>query len=318
MRNKLIKQVLWMLKMRLSKLDATANTVPDYLDKWSWAQRKEYALDQASDWLSGDFAEANAAYVHEIVLATANNARLHVVFNIGADALRGFVLTDDYKNVYEHPVIEGKELQPSERRKRVDNIIGLDDPKKYYFCALSVGGTGMRFYGEYCVVLKSPDDAASVKRVLDRNSYDFTSPPLARVLDGRPLSEQQQLASKLMCSFRTAELGDLLSIKVLQHHGARPRLFTIGTVGEAILSDEDYVEAYHEGKIRLATVLEIRSHPEDEMTESSIEDRFLRDEAVTSEELQWAARRQQVREAMDVKGIRHRVVTGNGRGRRWR
>ena len=307
-----------MLETSPSNVDAADNAVPDYLANWTWKERKDDALSHASDWLGGGFAKANVTYVREIVLATADSARLHVVFNIGADALRGFVLTDDYKNVYEHPVVEGKELRPSKKRLLVDSIVGLDDPKNYYFCALSVGGTGMRFYGEYCVVLKSPDDAASVKRVLDRNSYDFTGPPLACFLAGRSLTDQQQLASKLTCTFRSDALGDMLAIKVLQHHGARPRLLTIGSVGEAILSDVDYVEAYHEGKIRLRTVLEVRSHPEDEMTESSIEDRFVRGEAVATEELQWAARRQQARVAMEEKGIRHRVITGNGREQRWR
>ena len=292
------------------------STHPDYLDA-TWEDRKKHVLGHASQWLDG-FAQANAAYVHEMALATSESARLHVVFNIGSDALRSFLETDDYKNVYEHPVVEGKELHPSEKRKYVDRICSLDPPKDYYFCALSVGGTGMRFYGEYCVVLKSPDDAARVERVLDRNSYDFMIPPLLDIFNKLDENGQQRIATRLMCDFRSTDLGDMLSIKVLQHHGARPRLLTIGSVGAAVLSDEDYVEAYHKGKIRLATVLEIRSHPEDEMTESSIEDRFVRGEAVSAEELQWAARRQQVRKAMDDKGIRHRVVTGNGRGRRWR
>lgn len=288
----------------------------DYLDS-SWEDRKKHALGQASQWLDG-FVQANAAYVHEMVLASAENARLHVVFNVGSDALRNFLETDDYKNVYEHPVVEGKPLRPSKKRQEIDGICQLAPPKDYYFCALSVGGTGMRFYGEYCVVLKSPDDAASVKRVLDRNSYDFMAPPLSDIFSRLDETAQQRLAASLMCDFRSPSLGDMLSIKVLQHHGARPRLLTIGLVGEAVLSDEDYVEAYHQGKIRLATVLEIRSHPEDEMTESSIEDRFVRGEPVSAEELQWAARRRQVRHVMDDKGIRHRVATGNGRGRRWR
>lgn len=292
------------------------STHPDYLDA-TWEDRKKYVLSHASQWLDG-FVQANAAYVHEMALATSENARLHVVFNIGSDALRSFLETDDYKNVYEHPVVEGRRLYPSEKRIEIDSICQLVPPKNYYFCALSVGGTGMRFYGEYCVVLKSPDDAASVKRVLDRNSYDFMSPPLSDIFSTLYESDRQRLAARLMCEFRSTELGDMLSIKVLQHHGARPRLLTIGSVGDAVLSDEDYVEAYHQGKIRLATVLEIRSHPEDEMTESSIEDRFVRGEAVSAEELQWAARRRQVRKAMDEKGIRHRVATGNGRGRRWR
>jgi len=296
---------------------AAVAALPPYLDR-TWAQRKGDRLAQASDWLGGGFAQANAAYVHDTALTTGEHARLHVAFNIGTDALREFVQSDDYKNVYEHPVVEGKELRPSKKRMHVDRIVVPGDPRDCYFCALTVGGTGMRFYGEYCVVLRSPDDAASVKYVLDGNSYDLAAAPLAQVFEGRSLPEQREVAGKLMCSFRTSELGDMLAIKVLQHHNARPRLFTIGAVGEAILSDEDYVEAFHEGKIRLATVLEVRSHPEDEMTESSIEDRYTRGEAVTAEELQWVARRQQAREALDSKSIRHRVVSGNGRGRRWR
>lgn len=292
--------------------------VPAYWASWSWAERKAAVIAQTTDWLSGDFTTANVAYVAELVAASGENARLHVVFNVGADALRSFALHGGYKNVYEGPVIEGKHLAPSCTRKKVDAIIDLVRPEEFYFCALSLGGTGMRFYGEYCVVLKSPDDANGVKKVLDRNSYDFLTPPLAAFLDGRLIEEQQALATTLMCNFRSDAFCDMLSIKVLQHHAARPRLLTFGAVGEAVLSDEDYVEAYHHGKILRDAVLEVRSHPEDEVTESSIEARFERGETVNPEELQWAARRQQARQAMTANGIRHRVVTGNGRGRRWK
>lgn len=269
----------------------TVKTIPDYLDSWTWDKRLTRALNETPDWFDGNFAKANSAYVQEIAAATGENARLHVIFNIGADALREFTLTGDYKNVYEHPVVEGKELAPSKKRLSVDRIVGLDTPQNYYFCSLSVGGTGMRFYGEYCVVLRSPDDAVCVKRVLDRNSYDFVSPPLSLILDGCTETEQRRLAAKLTCTFRSTDLGEMLSIKVLQHYARRPRLLTIGTVGEAVLSDEDYVEAFHEGKIKLKSVLEVRSHPYDEMTESSIEDRFERGEIITPEELQWTSRR---------------------------
>ena len=172
---------------------ASSISVPDYLEKWTWAERLAHALGLTSDWFDGRFAQANAAYVQELAGATADIARLHVVFNIGADALREFMVTDDYKNVYEHPVAEGKELSPSKKRRHVDRTVGLDDPKNFYFCALSVGGTGMRFYGEYCVVLKSPDDAKSVKRVLDRNSYDFVTPPLSSIFES--LSEPGKILS---------------------------------------------------------------------------------------------------------------------------
>jgi hypothetical protein len=300
----------------LSILRGTA--LPPYLEDWTWQQRIAHTLDQASDWDNGAFAQANAQYVSALALAKGEDARLHIVFNIGADALRSYLDTDDYKNTYEHPVVEGKRLAPSERRKHVDRVVGLDRPENFYFCAVSIGGTGMRFYGEYCVVLKSPQDEIGVKRILDRNSYDFTCPPLARFLDGQPLARQQEIASKLMCGFRSQDFGDMLSIKVLQHEGSRARLYTAGAVGQAVLFDEDYAEAYHAGKIWLASVLEVRSHPEDEMTESSIQSRHAAGETVSIEEQQWAARRRLAREAMERRDIRHRSVTGNGRGRRWR
>lgn len=320
----------WLSRWRLSRVSGLASAppepepaeqvdgIPEYLRDMSWKERKRQMLAKTSDWAGGAFAEANAAYVHETVLATGDDAHMHVVFNIGADALRTFVQSNDYKNVYERPVVEGKRLKPSQTRLDVDRIVGLDKPEKYYFCALSIGGTGMRFYGEYCVVLKSPNDAAGVERVLDRNSYDFVMEPLKGILKDLSVEDQQRLAAKLTCEFRSIDFGDMLTIKVMQHHTARPRRLTIGALGEALLSDEDYVEAFHEGKILRGAVLEVRSHPEDEMTESSIEDRYARGEAVSPEELDWAARRREARAEMDRHGLRHRVVTGNGRGRRWR
>jgi hypothetical protein len=93
--------------------------LPCYLDDWTWQQRKAHTVGQASDWDNGAFAHANAQYVSALALATDEDARLHVVFNIGADALRSYLDTDDYKNTYEHPVVEGKRLEPSERRRQV-------------------------------------------------------------------------------------------------------------------------------------------------------------------------------------------------------
>lgn len=291
---------------------------PRYLLRWDWARRRRELLRRMPDWMGGAFARTNADDLSRLVMATGAEARLHVVFNIGADALRGYAASGQYSNVYERPVVEGKTLAPSPTRLAVDRLIGLVRPERTYFCALSVGGTGMRFYGEYCVALKSPQDAAGVRRVLDRNSFDFARPPLSSLLAGRPLAQQQRIVARLFAAFRSAELADMLAIKVLQQQGARPRLLTMGAIGQAVLSDEDYAEALHEGQIGLPSVLEVRSHPEDEATESAIERRFANGEAVTSAELQWIARRRQARAALVAGGLAQRVFTGNGRGQRWR
>jgi hypothetical protein len=159
---------------------------PPYLLHWDWARRRRELLSRMPDWMGGAFARTNADELSRLVTATGAQARLHVVFNIGADALRGYAASGQYFNVYERPVVEGKTLAPSPTRLAVDRLIGLARPEQTYFCALSVGGTGMRFYGEYCVAMKSPQDAAGVRRVLDRNCFDFARPPLSSLLAGHP------------------------------------------------------------------------------------------------------------------------------------
>ncbi|RON65854.1 hypothetical protein BK669_04120 [Pseudomonas fluorescens] len=283
---------------------------PDYFSQ-DWAQRKRQLLTGIDDSFLGGFAAANGAEVARIALADGKNAHLHVIFNLGADALAQYMRTDNYQNAYERPVVGSKVLEPSKKRQTVDEMLGLKPAKNFYFCAASIAGTGIRFYGDFCVALKSPADKASVKQGLDRNSYDLVVPPLDVLMGCK------SRVDSLKFRFREPEFADMLAIKVLQHQAMRPRRLTIGNIGDAVLSDEDYVELFHEGKIRRDTILEVRSHPEDEMTETVIDSRQFREGGSTPAQILWLQQRQIARQEMAEKGIVHRVVRGSGRVYRW-
>src|SRR5207253_1015978 len=87
-----------------------------------------------------------------------------------------------YKNAYERRPDAGGSGAPSSTRRQVDAALFPlpKRPEHHYFGAAVLGGTGVRYYGEYCLVLK--EDKAVIAddtQVLDRNSYDAMFPPLA-------------------------------------------------------------------------------------------------------------------------------------------
>ncbi|WP_321917801.1 hypothetical protein [Paraburkholderia sp. J11-2] len=290
---------------------AQVSRIPQYFTL-SWADRREQLLARFSrEWPGVDFTLANADYIDSLTSPTSGN--VHVIFNLGADALRNFIEHNDYKNVYERPVVHGVRRQPSPKRIRVDSLVGLTTPEKVYFCALSMGGTGMRFYGEYCVVLKHKPIL-----VLDRNSYDLDEEPIRGILSNLLPAEYPSIVRSLMSSYPSPDCADLLAIKVIDRLGHRARRYTRGAVAGALLSDEDFVEAYHYGKIDTKAVLEVRAHPEDEAIENSIDRRFRNGESVMPEELQWVAQRQQARKVMEGKPIAYRVMSDHDRGPRWK
>jgi hypothetical protein len=295
-----------------------APDIPTYFTEPSWNRRCEAFLASLPQSMGGGFAAANAEIIRGHSLASRHRTRMHVVFNLGAGALLNYLQTGLYKNAYQLPLVNGKRRKPSATRVRVDNLIGLPDPTNAYFCALEMGGAGIRFYGEYCAVLKSPEDERRVNRVMDRNSYDLICPPIKLFLDDLDLVGQRRLIDGLSAKFRSPDSADMLAIKVMQTENAHARLLTAATIGAAVIRDEDYVEAYHEGPIALATVHELRESSEDKMSESNIGTRWLGAQKVSVEEMLWLQRREAVRSAAAATGIPIRTVSGSGRTQRWK
>src|SRR5262249_10088019 len=121
--------------------------------------------DRLRDWLAQqttgkEFLEANAAAIERWL----GEHGCRIVVNAPAIALLAILNGDKYKNKYELARI-GQASPPSERRVVVDQLLGfVPDGRDWYFGAVAVGGAGVRFYGEYCLVLKKT--AAGAPRLL--------------------------------------------------------------------------------------------------------------------------------------------------------
>lgn len=290
-------------------------SVPRYFLAADWAQRLDRVLASGLSSEGRDFANANATRVKQHLSLEKS---LRVVFNLGGYALLSYLRSDDYKNIYEEPVAAGVQRTPSQTRIDADTLVDLQPAKEYYFCALASGGIGIRFYGEYCIVIRPKAAEAAVEKILDRNSYDLLVEPLKGYLATlRKRVRPPNLIGGLMSRLADGTAQDMLTTKVLQHTPNQPRLLTAGMVANAVLSDEDYCEAYHRGKIKLNVIEEVREHPADVSKESEIVQRLQGGESVRCEELVWATRRRLIRRGLASRGIPRSVPADSGRSGRW-
>src|SRR5215831_11065235 len=155
----------------------TMNPVLDasYFAKVNWKARVDAWLADPTH--TDAFLDGNVQLVRQIM--THPESGLRMVINISAYALLRFLADGAYKNLYERPIIGGERKGPSPERVQVDQLLGFgSNAQNYYFGAVALGGTGVRFYGEYCLVIKAGEVAADTQ-VIDRDSYDLLLPPLS-------------------------------------------------------------------------------------------------------------------------------------------
>lgn len=289
--------------------------VPRYFLAGDWAQRLDRVVASGASSEGRDFANANASRVKQHLSLEKS---LRVVFNLGGYALLNYLRSGDYQNIYEEPVIGGLRRTPSQTRIDADALVDLQPARNYYFCALASGGSGIRFYGEYCVVIRPDAAKEAVEKILDRNSYDLLVEPLKGYLATlRARRRSPNLVDGLMSRLVDGTAQDMLTTKVLQYTPNQPRLLTAGTVANAVLSDEDYCEAYYRGKIGLDVVEEVREHPADVSKESEILQRLQGGESVRCDELVWATRRRLIRRKLALRGVPRSVPAESGRSGRW-
>jgi hypothetical protein len=106
-------------------------------------------------------------------------------------------------------------------------------------------------------------------------------------------------------------------MKILPKINGTHRLITTGTVSDAILHDEDFVEVHKKRSFAPADLEEIRVPPEDEMLQQRISKRFMRGILPTPTELLWISRRLLIEKKLQQQDINIRVVVSTGRGNRW-
>jgi hypothetical protein len=276
---------------------------PIYFSVLQWCERVDL---WESNHQSSGFSGGNVAVIRQVLSDPETGLRM--VVNITADALRSFLREGTYRNLYDAPVVGGAARQPSPERLRVDTRFGLGP--NVYFGAVALGGTGIRFYGEYCMVIKL-DRMAGDTRLVDRDSYDILS---------EPLSELELRDEQLNCLRGTwkEDAVDMALLRVLSEVTHDIRLVTSGTVSERLLRDQEYIEVHLDGTFAPTDLEEVRLSPDDAATESAIAEREREGLHTSLVERMWRQRRTDVIQDLASTNTLVRVVTLHGRGYQWK
>ena len=276
---------------------------PLYFSDKPWADRlKDWLLQRAP---SQTFIGADAHAVEAI--SQRPDIGLRMAVNMPPHALLRFLHERRYRNAYERKARAGSNKGgPSDTRREVDEALfpaSGPSPSEHYFGAAVLGGSGVRYYGEYCVVLKVVADDT---QVLDRNSYDAKFPPLAG------LESIDKIMDRLRGRWRQ-DVVPMVKLKILPELGAAPRLTTAGTASEALLHDESFVEIHKRGTFGPNDVHEVRESAADASVEADLVGRRQRGQPRSPEESVWLARRHLVDRALAAHDIRARIIVTTGR-----
>lgn len=228
--------------------------------------------------------------------------------------------TNAYKNTYDlqkTPLIG--EVPPGEMppaRTIVDDVLSKiagASPKNIYFAAIEVNGTGVRFYGDVCLILKA-DVVESETVILSSNSYDLIRPPITPLGQRIQASNLQAPAQDMMGHWDN-DKQDMAALKTLDRHAGTRRRLTTGQVSDAVLTDEDYLEVLKIGSFRASELQEARVSAADAAAETQIGERRRYGPCPQLAESQWRKHRRAAFAALRSSGVSSRIVTTTGRVR---
>lgn len=281
---------------------------------------------------AADFARANAKAVVRAVEgrgpddgAQDPRAGARMVVNISSAHVPGFCAASRdgqpraYKNAYDLQKYRLGDSCPPDHfptRVKVDSALPLEAPltaKDVYFGALELNGTGIRFYGDVCLVLgRDTVDGDTV--ILDRNSYDLVRSPLREIVDAAPDPDlrRREEAWKLR-GLWSRDLGSMASHRVLSALGVRARRCTTGQICEALRDDEDYIEVLKPGSFSARDLQEARISAPEAGRDAFTADRLASGPAPRMEVLLWRERRRKAEEELRLTGVPVTVVTTLGR-----
>jgi hypothetical protein len=268
-----------------------------------------------------------------------SGAGARIVFNMSCAHLPEFcgAVKDAYKNAYDLN-------KQSQNRIRVDEAIAKSISSKFgitlekehiYFGAVETSGTGIRFYGDMCLVLSNQPDSTNADsefqpkqsngtteiHILDRNSYDIIREPISSALndklkvDNKTFTEvaAEQLENWLGCW--STDLVKKAQEKVRSLLPSADRRWTTGQISDAIIKDEDYLEVLYPQSFSVKDLFEVRINAADAAAEADIADREAMGEAPSLNELEWRQQRREARRSLVESGIRIRIITTTGRSK---
>ncbi|MFH1345430.1 MAG: hypothetical protein ABIL01_30145 [Pseudomonadota bacterium] len=224
-----------------------------------------------------------------------------------------------YKNGYDLGWFGlGDEKRQKGPRELVDDALPLGHrpPCDFYYGAVELTGSGIRFYGDVCLVLRRKALEPSTL-VLDRNSFDLISEPLRTRIRAAQIGEKpaRKLEAKRLAGTWKADVGDMAAVKAFQTIGFKPRRFTSGQVAEAIRHDEDYLEVIKYKSFSTDDIEEARFSATDAAYDALTAERDAKGPAPRLEALLWRHRRRIAEEQLRESNVPVRVVTTSGRSR---
>ena len=256
----------------------------------------------------------------------APNAGARMVVNIASVHVPAFCNASrikdpkPYKNGYDlknYRIGDSPADEKLKCREIVDRALPLDEgvgADNVYFGAVELNGTGIRFYGDLCFVIKR-DDLDDKTVVLDRNSYDLIRAPIRDAINSKPEDARDQARKDEAWKLRGSwgDIGEMTALKALQVLGPRTRRYTTGQISEVVRDDEDYFE-----------VLKIESFGTDNLQEARLSAAEAAHDALTAdrarshprprlEALMACNRRRRAEEELRRMGVPVRVVTTSGR-----
>jgi hypothetical protein len=293
-------------------MTSESNMSLDDLDDIYFSDKNLEWKDRLAAWLhsraSEAFPNANSSHITSSILT--GDVSLRMVVNMPPATLINFLSEDDngdypkYKNTYELKAGAGQDKAVNPRRRRIDDaLFGKDCGRNYYYGALAIGGSGIRYYGEYCLVM---DLDLTRAKLFDRNSWDLEFEPLAN-------KDKHAVIEHLSGEWKDAEY--IAKLKVLPQLAEVVRLTTTATVSDAVLRDESFIEIHYPEKFDAKDIYEVRESPSLSAIEQHLESRLRHRHPINLEECLWLTRRGHVKTMLGRARVKSRVVETTGRSR---
>ena len=242
-----------------------------------------------------------------------------VVMNIASVHVPSFC-AQNYKNTYDlgKTTVMG-DLPPGSvvpARALVDAVLSAltgKSEKEIYFGAIELNGTGIRFYGDICLVLKA-DQISADTIILNSNSYDLMRPPITAA-GKTPTQDDLAPHAADMHGLWGTDKHHIATLKVIVRLDPTERRFTTGQISKIVLNDEDYLEVLKIGSFTAAQLQEARLSVADAAAETQIGERELLGPTPSLAESQWRKHRRAAGAALGAANVTTRIVTTSGRVR---
>lgn len=296
----------------------------------NWKQGLDTKLKGISSQNARAMAEANADMIGRVLVGAGPDKNkpdstqgAGLAVNIAAVHVPAFCTAlrngKAYKNTYDlKKTPRLAEIPPGAAipaRTLVDSILSSvtgTDAERIYFCAVELNGSGIRFYGDICFILKGGVPSDTV--VLTSNSYDLLRPPITRS-GHAPNQAALKQHVQTMAGLWDRDLVYIATLKIMASRTLVERRLTTGQISAAVLDDEDYLEVLKIGSFDVTNLQEARASAADVAAETQIGEQLRLGSCPSLAELQWRKHRRAAVKALQRQRVHTRTVTTSGRVR---